>query len=81
MKELEIHPYIYSAEITYGGIFDRKTLKKNFWVDRQFEHIPMRLLVRQFEMKFNDKTGIKKMIKELKAKIKELEDALIVLGN
>jgi len=80
MGELEMHPYIYSAEITYGGILSRKTIKKNFWVERQFEHIPMRLLVQQFEMRFNKKAGIKKMIKELKIKIKELEDALIVLS-
>ena len=80
MNELEMHPYIYSAEVTYGGFMGKKTIKKNFWVERQFEHIPMRLLVQQFEMKFNKKAGIKKMIKELKIKIQELEDALIVLS-
>jgi len=79
MHELEMHPYIYSAEITYGGVFNRRTMKKNFWVAKQYEHIPMRLLVQQFEMKFNNKRGIKKMIKDLQIKIKELEDALIVL--
>lgn len=75
MDTFKRHPYVISAEISWGGLFG-KTEKRNFMVERLHDHIPARILVQQYEMRHLDKKGIEDMIEHLEYKVEELKEQL-----